>query len=68
MNLLSGEISLTQKLDRELLSMIQFQVLAQDNGTPRLNDTANVTFFISDENDNSPLIYPDTLAIAIREV
>ena len=68
MNLLSGEISLTQKLDRELLSMIQFQVFAQDNGTPRLNDTANVTFFISDENDNSPLIYPDTLAIAIREV
>eukprot|EP00795_Rhopilema_esculentum_P002535 gene2535-730_t len=63
----SGEISLTQKLDRELLSMIQFQVLAQDNGNPRFNDTANVTFFISDENDNSPIIYPDTLTVDIRE-
>ena len=47
-------ISTINSLDHELQSIYKFQVLAQDNGIPSLNNTVNVTVEVKDENDNAP--------------
>ncbi|XP_014783554.1 protocadherin beta-15 isoform X1 [Octopus bimaculoides] len=54
-----GFISTTQTLDRELQSVYRFKVLVKDNGTPSLNNTANIMVEVMDENDNAPyFIFP----------
>ena len=64
----TGEIILIKQLDRERTSSIAFDVIAQDSGTPKLSDMSKVTFMISDENDNSPRIFPKTIELSIKEV
>ncbi|GAB1604226.1 protocadherin beta-16-like isoform X2 [Argonauta hians] len=49
-----GFISTTMSLDREKQEKYQFKVFVKDNGTPSLNNTANVLVEILDENDNAP--------------
>ncbi|XP_014767714.1 protocadherin gamma-B6 isoform X1 [Octopus bimaculoides] len=50
----NGFISTRKSLDREQNSIYKFQVLVRDNGSPSLNNTANVIVEIMDENDNAP--------------
>lgn len=68
MNSVTGEISLLQMLDREAQDQLTIDVIVEDGGVPRLNDTAQVTLFIADENDNSPVIHPNAIEISIKEV
>ncbi|XP_052828549.1 protocadherin gamma-B6 [Octopus bimaculoides] len=49
-----GFISTTQSLDREQHDIYRFKVLVKDNGTPSLNNTANVVVEVMDKNDNTP--------------
>ncbi|GAB1604127.1 protocadherin beta-15-like [Argonauta hians] len=49
-----GFISTSQSIDRETKDMYKFEVLVKDNGTPSLNDTANIIIEILDKNDNAP--------------
>ena len=50
----------TRSLDRESKDSYRFKVLARDNGTPSLNNTATVLVRILDENDNAPYFtFPD---------
>ncbi|GAB1604147.1 protocadherin beta-15-like [Argonauta hians] len=49
-----GFISTSQSIDREMKNMYKFEVLVKDNGTPSLNDTANIIIEILDKNDNAP--------------
>ncbi|XP_029645586.1 protocadherin beta-15-like isoform X2 [Octopus sinensis] len=49
-----GFITTTQSLDHEQQETYSFHVLVKDNGTPSLNNTANVFVEIMDENDNAP--------------
>ncbi|GAB1603900.1 protocadherin beta-15-like [Argonauta hians] len=54
-----GFILAKQSLDREQQSVYKFKVLVKDNGTPSLNDTANVVVEVMDENDNAPyFVFP----------
>ncbi|XP_029645453.1 protocadherin beta-15-like [Octopus sinensis] len=49
-----GFISTSQPIDREMKDIYKFKVLVKDNGTPSLNDTANIVIEILDKNDNAP--------------
>ncbi|GAB1604114.1 protocadherin-18-like [Argonauta hians] len=50
----SGFISTSMSLDREKQNVYEFKVLVKDKGKPPLNNTANITIEILDENDNAP--------------
>ncbi|CAI9733478.1 protocadherin beta-15-like isoform X2 [Octopus vulgaris] len=50
----SGFISTSMSLDREKQHIYAFKVLVKDKGRPSLNNTANITIEILDENDNAP--------------
>ncbi|GAB1604075.1 protocadherin beta-13-like [Argonauta hians] len=49
-----GFISASKSLDREKQDVYKFKVFVKDNGSPSLNDTANVVVEILDQNDNAP--------------
>ncbi|GAB1604379.1 protocadherin beta-2-like isoform X1 [Argonauta hians] len=49
-----GFISTTRALDREQREEYKFKVFVKDNGTPSLNNTANVVVEVIDKNDNAP--------------
>ncbi|XP_052829045.1 protocadherin beta-2 isoform X1 [Octopus bimaculoides] len=49
-----GFITTAQSLDHEKQDTYQFKALVKDNGTPSLNNTANVVVEIMDKNDNAP--------------
>ncbi|XP_014777134.1 putative protocadherin beta-18 isoform X2 [Octopus bimaculoides] len=49
-----GFISTAQSLDREKQDIYKFRVFVKDNGTPPLNNTADVIVEVIDENDNPP--------------
>ena len=51
-----GSIVVTRELDREMESQYTFDVMATDAGDSTLFTTASVTFFITDVNDNGPVI------------
>ncbi|CAI9733513.1 protocadherin beta-15-like isoform X2 [Octopus vulgaris] len=56
-----GFISATMSLDREKQDVYKFEVFVKDNGSPSLNDTANVVVEILDQNDNAPYFtYPSS--------
>ncbi|CAI9733458.1 protocadherin beta-15-like [Octopus vulgaris] len=49
-----GFISTSHPIDREMKDIYKFKVSVKDNGTPSLNDTANIVIEILDKNDNAP--------------
>ncbi|XP_052829043.1 putative protocadherin beta-18 isoform X1 [Octopus bimaculoides] len=49
-----GFISTTRSVDYEQQDIYKFKVFVKDNGTPSLNNTANVVVEVMDENDNAP--------------
>ncbi|XP_020654863.3 protocadherin gamma-A4-like isoform X16 [Pogona vitticeps] len=55
----TGVIYALNSFDYEQIQEINFQVKAQDGGSPPLSSTASVTLFILDQNDNAPeILYP----------
>ena len=68
MNEETGQVILLRKLDREMHDLLILDVLVKDNGSPSLNDSAQVTIFLADENDNSPVIHPSTIETKVKEV
>ncbi|XP_069510239.1 protocadherin gamma-A6-like isoform X2 [Ambystoma mexicanum] len=55
----SGVLYALQSFDFEKFRDFQIQVKAQDGGSPALASNVTVTFFILDQNDNTPVIlYP----------
>ncbi|XP_069510284.1 protocadherin gamma-A6-like isoform X44 [Ambystoma mexicanum] len=55
----SGVIYALQSFDFEKFQDFQIQVKAQDGGSPALASNVTVTFFILDQNDNTPeILYP----------
>ncbi|XP_078506891.1 uncharacterized protein LOC144767225 [Lissotriton helveticus] len=57
----SGVIYALQPFDFEVFRQFQIQVQAQDGGSPSLMSNVTVTFFILDQNDNTPeILYPSS--------
>ncbi|KAF7235478.1 Protocadherin gamma-A8 [Varanus komodoensis] len=55
----TGAIYTLQTFDYEDFQEINFQVKAQDGGSPPLSSNVSVTLFILDQNDNAPeILYP----------
>nr|XP_015205174.1 PREDICTED: protocadherin gamma-A11-like [Lepisosteus oculatus] len=55
----SGSIHAVRSFDYERIKELQFQVKAQDGGSPPMSSTVDVIIFIKDQNDNSPqVLYP----------
>ncbi|XP_072288447.1 protocadherin gamma-A11-like [Eucyclogobius newberryi] len=55
----TGVIHAVRAFDYEYFRSFKVQVMARDNGSPPLSSNVTVNVFISDVNDNSPLIlYP----------
>ncbi|KAI7793285.1 Pcdh1a3 protein [Triplophysa rosa] len=53
-----GELYSKQSFNFEELKSFQFEVHAVDSGNPPLSSNLTVNVFITDENDNSPVILP----------
>ncbi|XP_053101877.1 protocadherin gamma-A6-like [Hemicordylus capensis] len=55
----TGVVYALSSFDYEEFQEIQFQVKAQDGGSPPLSSNVSVTLFILDQNDNGPeILYP----------
>ncbi|XP_042319274.1 protocadherin gamma-A6-like isoform X20 [Sceloporus undulatus] len=55
----TGVVYALNSFDYEEIKEIQFQVKAQDGGSPPLSSNVSVTLFILDQNDNAPeILYP----------
>ncbi|XP_039607150.1 protocadherin Fat 4 isoform X1 [Polypterus senegalus] len=74
LNSLSGVLTSTQQLDREVLmrqrgaAVFSFTVVSSDQGEPRpLKDHAKVQVYIQDINDNSPKFTKDIYKASISE-
>ncbi|XP_064181987.1 protocadherin gamma-A11-like isoform X16 [Anguilla rostrata] len=62
----TGVIHAVRSFDYEQFRSFKVQVVARDNGSPPLSSNVTVSVFITDENDNSPLIlYPAPLGNSI---
>ncbi|XP_035671620.1 cadherin-23-like [Branchiostoma floridae] len=70
----SGLLSIIQAVDYEDVIFtngkpeIHLEVTAKDSGTPALSAMANVTVFIMDMNDNTPVFEEDEYRVEIAEV
>ena len=51
---ISGDVSVTQILDREDISSYFITISVADNGSPSLTGSTNVTVIVQDVNDNTP--------------
>ena len=49
-----GKIQANRELDREKQSVYKFNVVAMDQGSPRLSSSALITVRVNDTNDNAP--------------
>lgn len=59
---------MAKPLDREVKDVLKISVLAVDNGEPQRSDQAEVEFFLTDVNDNSPVIKPQKSTASVFEV
>ncbi|KAK3100553.1 hypothetical protein FSP39_021679 [Pinctada imbricata] len=65
----SGIITANVVFDRENITSVFLRVIASDNGddSARFTSTANVTVFISDENDETPQFHSDSYIFNVLE-
>ena len=63
----SGDVIVSQDLDREVISEVTLTVEVRDGGQPFLTNTTTITISISDVDDNPPLLSASSLAVAIPE-
>ena len=63
----SGDIFIQAPLDYETNTSWVFSVVATDDGTMRLSDTATVTVTVTDVNDNAPKFTEDEFYVFVNE-
>ncbi|XP_015248433.1 PREDICTED: protocadherin Fat 4 [Cyprinodon variegatus] len=63
----SGQLSVTQTLDRETKEKYILLITATDSGSPSLSGTGTVTVLVDDVNDNIPLFTASTFHTTIKE-
>ncbi|XP_064608177.1 protocadherin Fat 4-like [Liolophura sinensis] len=63
----SGNISFTGKLDAENQQILQLLVKAADSGQQSLINVTRVLITVSDVNDNSPVCYPESVNLWMKE-
>ncbi|XP_044002013.1 cadherin-23 isoform X2 [Aphidius gifuensis] len=63
----TGEIVVSNKIDRETYSWLNFTVRATDSGIPPRSSLAEVYVQVLDENDNNPYFITDIVNITIME-
>ena len=66
-NATSGEISVNNDIDRELITSFTLVVRARDQGDPPRSGRANVEITITDINDNSPIFLPSMYFTSVSE-
>lgn len=64
---MTGEISLSSQLDREVVDKYQVVVLAEDQGSPALSSTCTVKIRVSDENDEVPKFARSKIQLKLSE-
>ena len=64
---ITGQISTTNGLDREVTAVYTFQVRVDDGGLPSLSDTAGIQIELVDVNDNPPIVSPTAISITLPE-
>lgn len=52
----SGSLKTIRRIDREEVALLEFSVMAANEGYPAMKNFVNVSVYIEDENDNPPLI------------
>ena len=63
----TGQISIAESLDREIIVQYTLTVMAYDGGMPSLNVTVDVRILIEDVNDHAPAFLQDGQRIQIVE-
>eukprot|EP00794_Sanderia_malayensis_P006804 gene6804-7572_t len=63
----NGNILLQSRLDYERKTSYNFQVIATDKGSPPREALSNITVFVRDSNDNSPVISQHKASISLLE-
>lgn len=64
----SGQINLTAKLDREVLDQHTISVVARDKGSPQMSSNpVTITFIVGDVNDNAPVFTQNLYAANVSE-
>ena len=63
----TGELRLTETLDREVIDILLVEVIALDQGSPQMNGSANVTIIVIDINDNIPQVIIDNSQFVYTE-
>ncbi|XP_014858141.1 PREDICTED: protocadherin Fat 4 isoform X1 [Poecilia mexicana] len=63
----SGQLSVTQILDRETRGKYTLLITATDSGSPSLSGTGTVTILVDDVNDNIPVFTASTFHTTIME-
>uniref|UniRef100_A0A3B5RCH3 Protocadherin Fat 4 n=1 Tax=Xiphophorus maculatus TaxID=8083 RepID=A0A3B5RCH3_XIPMA len=63
----SGQLSVTQTLDRETRGKYTLLITATDSGSPSLSGTGTVTILVDDVNDNIPVFTASTFHTTIME-
>ncbi|XP_025106932.1 cadherin EGF LAG seven-pass G-type receptor 2-like isoform X2 [Pomacea canaliculata] len=63
----TGLIRTRAQIDRETQSVYNFQVIATDNGTPKLSASTSVTISVQDVNDNAPVFQLRSYDAAVSE-
>lgn len=63
----TGEMVVSNKIDREIYSWLNYTVKATDSGIPPRTSLSEVYVQILDENDNNPYFITDIFNITVRE-
>ncbi len=64
---LSGRIKTTKRLDREQTSIYQLNIVASNPGFPGMSSTCGVVIHVGDVNDNYPIIdYPEKTNTSVQ--
>ncbi|KAG8182644.1 hypothetical protein JTE90_018480 [Oedothorax gibbosus] len=61
-----GRLTIISPVDREDIESYEIQIIAKDEGTPRLSSTVTLSLTVLDVNDNPPLFYPNRYFHTLR--
>jgi len=67
LNVETGEVVVSGKLDRERFSWINLTARASDSGSPRRTTFVPVIIQVLDENDNNPLFVQTLGNVSVKE-
>ena len=67
LNVETGEVVVSGKLDRERFSWINLTARASDSGTPRRTSLVPLIIQVLDENDNNPIFVQTVGNVSVKE-